>query len=101
MHYLAEFYLPGRGSDIMALARRIRAMAEQANQTGAAVRFVNAIHAPDDESCFAIYESATAEAVMAAGSLAGIVFDRVVEVCMNDASDAPSEAEPSLPPRLT
>jgi Nickel responsive protein SCO4226-like len=88
MHYLAEFYLPGHDADIVTLAHRIRAMAEQANQTGAAVRFVNAIHAPEDESCFAIYEAATAEAVMAAGSLAGIAFDRIVEICMNDASDA-------------
>ena len=87
MHYLAEFYLPGRDADLAGLARRARATAEQASRAGPAVRFVNAIHAPQDESCFAIYEADSAAAITVAGRLAGIAFDRIVEIAINDACD--------------
>lgn len=92
MRYLAEFYFPGRGVDLAALAARARVTAEQSSRAGPAVRFVSAIHAPGDESCFAIYDADSPAAVTAAGSLAGIMFDRVVEVATSDASDLPGEA---------
>ena len=57
-------------------------------EAGPAVRFVNAIHAPQDESCFAIYEADSPAAITVAGRLAGIAFDRIVEIAINDASDA-------------
>src|SRR5437764_7585079 len=85
MRYLAEFYLPEHDADLAGLARRARATAEQASRTGPAVRFVTAIHAPEDETCFAIYEADTAAAVTAAGALAGIVFDRIVKATTHDA----------------
>ena len=85
MHYLAEFYLPGRDADLAGLARRARATAEQASRAGPAVRFVQAIHAPLDESCFAIYEADSPAAITAAGGLAGIAFDRIVEIAINNA----------------
>ena len=88
MRYLAEFYLPGRGVDLADLARRARASAEQSSRTGPAVRFVSAIHAPEDESCFAIYDADSPAGVTAAGSLAGLVFDRIVAVAVHDANDA-------------
>jgi len=92
MRYLAEFYLPGCDVDLADLARRARVSAERFSRTGPAVRFVGAIHAPEDESCFAIYDADSPGGVTAAGSLAGIVFDRVVEVAMQDANDAAGEA---------
>lgn len=91
MRYLAEFYLPGRGVDLAGLARRARASAEESSRTGPAVRFVSAIHAPEDESCFALYDADSPAGVTKAGSLAGIVFDRIVEVAVQDASDAAGE----------
>jgi caffeoyl-CoA O-methyltransferase len=92
MRYLAEFYLPGHGADLADLARRARATAERYGHAGPAVRFVSAIHAPGDESCFAIYDADFPAAVTVAGSLAGIVFDRVVEVATQDADAAGDEA---------
>lgn len=92
MRYLAEFYLPGRGVDLADLAGRARAGAEESTRTGPAVRFVSAIHAPEDESCFALYDADSPAGVTKAGSLAGIVFDRIVEVAVQDASDAPGRA---------
>ena len=91
MRYLAEFYLPGRGVDLADLARRARASAEQSSRSGPAVRFVSAIHAPEDESCFAIYDADSPAGVTAAGSLAGLVFDRIVAVAVHDANDAAGE----------
>lgn len=85
MRYLAEFYLPARSGPITALARRARTAAEQANSAGPPVRFITAIHAPEDESCFAIYEAASPAAVAAAGALAGLMFDRVSEIATDDA----------------
>ncbi len=92
MRYLAEFYLPDRGVNLAALAGRARVTAEQSSRAGPAVRFVSAIHAAEDESCFAIYDAESPAAVTAAGSLAGIVFDRVVEVATSDADDVSGDA---------
>jgi hypothetical protein len=56
------------------------------------VRFVSAIHAPEDESCFAIYDADSPAGVTAAGALAGIVFDRIVEAAVQDGSEVAGEA---------
>lgn len=85
MRYLAEFYLPARNGPITALASRARAAAEQTSSAGPPVRFITAIHTPEDESCFAIYEAASPAAVAAAGALAGLTFDRVSQVVTDDA----------------
>ncbi len=87
MHYLAGFYLPGHDVNLAGLARQARSAAEQASRTGLPVRFINAIHAPEDESCFAIYEADTPAAVTTAGALAGLTFDHIVEVTTQPTHD--------------
>jgi hypothetical protein len=79
VRYLAEFYLPVGRVELGDLIRRARAAAEHSCGAGAAVRLLYAVHVPQDESCFAVYEAGSAEAVAAAGALAGIEFDRIVE----------------------
>lgn len=79
MRFLAEFYLSSDGEDLRELAGRARMAAVQASQGGPAVRFLYAVHARADESCFAVYDAESAQAVVAAGECAGIAFDRVVE----------------------
>jgi hypothetical protein len=76
--YLAEFYLPG-GTSLTGLVQRARAGASKVASAGTDVRFIRAVFVPRDESCFALYQAASAEAVVAAGAGAGIVFDRVIE----------------------
>jgi hypothetical protein len=73
--YLAEFYLPEDAS-LPGVVRKARAGACRAE---AEVRFVRAIFVPRDESCFALYLAASADEVTAAGALAGLAFDRVLE----------------------
>jgi hypothetical protein len=79
MRFLAEFYLPREGEDVHELAGRARAAADRASQGGPAVRFLYAVHAMSDESCFAVYDAESPQAVVAAGECAGIAFDRLVE----------------------
>jgi hypothetical protein len=85
MEYLAEFYLPAGEADLADLALRARSAAAAMAGSGRAVRFVRAMHAVADESCFAWYEADAADIVVAAGLAAGLTVDRVVEI---DASDA-------------
>jgi hypothetical protein len=85
MRYLGEFYQPDHEADLADLARHASDGAEHASRTGLPVRFVHVIHAPADESCFALYEAESMAAVEAAGSLAGITFDRIVEVATRGA----------------
>jgi hypothetical protein len=76
--YLAEFYLPA-GASLAGVVARARAGAREAAASGADVRFVRAIFVPQDESCFALYQAGSVQAVMLAGALAGLVYDRVTE----------------------
>ncbi len=85
MRYLGEFYQPDHQADLASLAARASESAAVASRAGPAVRFVHVIHAPADESCFALYEAESLVAVETAGSLAGITFDRIVEVATRDA----------------
>lgn len=82
MYYLAEFYLPG-DVDLAEVTRQARLAAQELGD-GSAVRFRYAIHVPDDESCFAIYDADSAETVAAAGTLAGLTFDRIAEAVVSD-----------------
>lgn len=82
MLYLAEFYLPA-GSTLASIADRARAGAKQATGTEAGVTFVEAIFLPDDESCFVLYHARHAADVAAAGSAAGLDFERVTGVIIS------------------
>ena len=76
MLYLAEFYLPA-GTTLARVAQQARAGAQQAAGTGAGINFVEAIHLPQDESCFVLYRAHCAADVITAGALAGLAFDRI------------------------
>ena len=76
MFFLAEFYLPA-SSALADVARRARAGAAAACTAGTPIRFVQAVFVPAEETCFALFETATAAAVSAAGSAAGLEFDHV------------------------
>ena len=82
MYYLAEFYLPG-DVDLADLTRHARAAAEELSGSSA-VHLRYAIHVRPDESCFAVYDADSAESVAAAGTLAGLTFDRIAEAVVTD-----------------
>jgi hypothetical protein len=68
---------------LACLVQRARAGAERTTSAGAEVAFVEAIFLPRDESCFALYQARSASDVIAAGSLAGLVFDRVTDAIVS------------------
>ncbi len=83
--FIAEFYLPEHEADLSDLARRAEAAASEVNRRGSAVRFVRAMYAAADESCFVVYEADSAGAVLAAGQAAGIAFDWVAQITASEA----------------
>jgi hypothetical protein len=76
MLYLAELYLP-RGASLADVARLARAGADAAAGNEPPIRFIQAIFVPVDESCFMLYRAGSAAEVTAAGTRAGLTFDRV------------------------
>lgn len=71
MLYLAEFYLPA-GSTLADVVQRVRSGVAAAAAAGIDVAFVEAVHLPDDESCFVLYRAANPADVAAAGSFAAL-----------------------------
>jgi hypothetical protein len=86
VRYLAELYTPA-STALAEVAGKARAGAEQAAAGGAEIRFVQAIFVPQDESCFVLYQADTPDEVSTAGTLAGLVFDRIVPAMCEPALD--------------
>lgn len=78
--YIVEFYVAR--DDVAAVelgAERGRRAAEELSQEGAPVRFLRSIFLPVDETCFFLYEAASAELVHEVARRAQLPFDRVAE----------------------
>jgi hypothetical protein len=77
--YLAELYLPrSRADEARAAGLRARATAEELSGEGGAVRYLRTTFVPDDETCFHVFEAASAELVEEVASRAGLGAARVV-----------------------
>jgi len=79
--YLVEVYLPrSRAHEARATGCRARTAAEELSREGAQVRYVRTTFLPEDETCFHLFEAASAQAVEAASRRAGIGRARIVPV---------------------
>ena len=77
--YLVELYVSREDSAaVESGAERARAAADEVTEEGA-VRYVRAIFVPEDETCFFLYEAASAEAVHDAARRAGLSSGRIIE----------------------
>ena len=77
--YLVEVYLPrSRAHEARATARRARAVAEELSREGVPIRYVRTTYLPDDETCFHLFEAASAEVVAEASRRAELGRARVV-----------------------
>lgn len=77
--YLVEAYVPRRAaSDVVALATAAEGGADAARRSGKAVRYIRSILVPRDETCFHVYEAASAADVHEAVKGAGIADARIV-----------------------
>lgn len=77
--YLVEAYLPrSREAEAQDAGRRARSAAEELSREGVPIRYVRTTFLPDDETCFHLFEAASAEIVVEAVSRAGLGRARVV-----------------------
>ena len=77
--YLVEAYVPrSRAAEARAAGRRARAVAEELSRDGTRVRYVRTTFLPDDETCFHLFEAASAELVEEVSLRAGLGRARVV-----------------------
>ena len=78
--FLVEVYTPKLDQAALAkLVERLQAAVEAMSAKGSRVRYVRSTHVPEDETCFHLFESESAELVREAGRCAGLMFDRVTE----------------------
>jgi hypothetical protein len=92
--YLVELYLSRAGSNGLAAAtERARSAAEAMAREGLHVQWLRTIFVPDDETCFHLYEAASAELVGEAVGRAGIGFERVLAATE---SELPADAAAGL-----
>jgi hypothetical protein len=77
--YLVEVYLPrSRADEACSTARRVRAAAEALSSEGVPIRYVRTTFLPDDETCFHLFEAASADVVEEVSSRAELGRARVV-----------------------
>lgn len=87
--FLVEHYLAR--NDISAVAsrsERARRAAAELTRDGTPVRYLCCIFVPEDETCFYLYEAASAEPVRDAALRAGLAVERVTEA-IGDPQGAP------------
>jgi hypothetical protein len=77
--FLVEVYLPrSRAREARATGCRARAAAEELVREGVSIRYVRTTYLPDDETCFHLFEAASAEVVEEASRRAELGRARVV-----------------------
>jgi hypothetical protein len=76
---MVEAYMPrSHAQEARAAGRRARAAAEELSREGVPIHYVRTTFLPDDETCFHLFEAASAKAVEEASSRAELGRARVV-----------------------
>jgi len=100
-NYLVETFLPHATAGGPAEPeRRARSAAEALTQQGTSVRFDRAIHVPEDEICFFVFDAPSSRAAALAAQLAELAPIRVVEAVSSTDSDR-KEQHPAATRRNT
>jgi hypothetical protein len=83
--FLLEVYVAALGGDdAEGLGRRVRAAAEALSAEGRPVRCVQTILVPEDETCFFLFEAASAHDVREAADRAGLPLGRTCDAAVDD-----------------
>jgi hypothetical protein len=78
--YVVEAYLARTGNS--ELTQRVcdaQAAAAQLSREGSSVRYLRLIFLPEEETCFHVYEAASADEAREASRRAGIACERVID----------------------
>jgi aminoglycoside phosphotransferase (APT) family kinase protein len=79
--FLVEQYVSrSDGTAVEQGAQRAYRAAEEMSREGTPVAYVRSIFAPEDETCFYLYEAGSAEVVREAARRAALPSERVTEV---------------------
>ena len=86
--FLVELYV-SRTDSLAAESggERGRLAAEELTREGTPVRYVRSIFVPEDETCFHLYEAATADAVHEVARRAALRFERVAQAVTDSKGD--------------
>ena len=77
-HYLVELHRPASGWRLLQeTAAKARASADGLRAEGTPVRMLRSIFVPEKDSCFLLYEAASADAVREAGRRAALAIEGV------------------------
>jgi hypothetical protein len=94
--YLAELYLPRKGSSsLREAATRAHQAADAMTREGTPIRYLRALFLGDDEVCFHLYEAASPDLVREASRRAAIPVERVTETLDVDPDAPPDPGERS------
>jgi Nickel responsive protein SCO4226-like len=86
--FLIELYISRTDSAaVERSAEKARLAAEELTREGTPVRWLRSIFVPEDETCFFLYEAASAEAVREGARRAAIPFERVAEAVTESRGD--------------
>jgi uncharacterized protein DUF4242 len=76
--YLLELYVARADADVVERgAERVRRAAEEHTREGTPIRYLRSIFVPEDETCFLIFEAASADAVREVARRASLPFEHV------------------------
>lgn len=79
--FMVEYFVArGDGAAVGRDAERTRRAAMELTREGTPVSYLRSIFVPEDETCFLLYEAASADAVREVARRTGIPFDRVADV---------------------
>jgi hypothetical protein len=78
--FLLELYVHGPDAAMSGAARRARLGAQALTGEGTPVRCLRPIFVAEDETCFLLYEAASADAERTAAGRAGLPFEPLDEV---------------------
>jgi hypothetical protein len=89
--FLVELYVAQTNSSAARKAADdARLAAEELTREGTPVRYLRSIFVPEDETCFLMFEAATADAVRGAALRAALPFERVTEA-VSESKGEPDE----------
>ena len=78
--FLVETYASREtANDVVERVADVARAADQVSQPGTGVRFLRAIFLPEEETCFYLYESPSADAVREAATRARLHFAQITE----------------------
>jgi len=78
--FLVELYVSRMNApNVDSGARRARLAAEALTRSGTTVRYLRSIFVPEDETCFLLFEAASANEVRDAARSAELPFQRISE----------------------